>query len=194
MPDFQHREMEHPIREDGDGRGGESEPVEDYSDAVDTIEVLDPADIRISTKHPTVEIVVDRLRSDNILVTPRFPMGGDVRQLQVRSRLIESLLLKMPLPVFHMVANPYDNWTVVDGLWRLGALRDFVVDRTLRLRGLEYMVGLEGNFFDELTHSMRRRLLNAQLARHVIEPSTPRTVTDNIRRRILSLTALAEDR
>ena len=76
MPDFQHREMEHPIREDGDGRGGESEPVEDYSDAVDTIEVLDPADIRISTKHPTVEIVVDRLRSDNILVTPRFPMGG----------------------------------------------------------------------------------------------------------------------
>ena len=99
----------------------------------------------------------------------------------------------MPLPVFHMVADPYDNWTVVDGLWRLGALRDFVVDRTLRLRGLEYMVGLEGNFFDELTHSMRRRLLNAH-ARHVIEPSTPRTVTDNIRRRILSLTALAEDR
>jgi hypothetical protein len=58
------------------------------------------------------------------------------------SRLIESILIRFPLPAFYFDATNDDKWLVVDGLQRLSSIRKFVVEKNtsenLRLRGLEY--------------------------------------------------------
>ena len=52
-------------------------------------------------------------------------------------------MLKIPLPVFYVYADANESWSVVDGVQRMSTIYDFVKDQ-LELRGLEYMVGLNG--------------------------------------------------
>ena len=83
-----------------------------------------------------------------------------------------------------MAADPDDNWQVVDGLQRLSALRDFIVKKNLRLRGLEYLSRFDGRAYDELPRPMQRRISETQLSCHVIEPGTPPEVMFNVFKRI----------
>ena len=83
-----------------------------------------------------------------------------------------------------MAADPDDNWQVVDGLQRLSALRDFIVMKNLRLRGLEYLSRFDGRSYDELPRPMQRRISETQLSCHVIEPGTPPEVMFNVFKRI----------
>jgi uncharacterized protein with ParB-like and HNH nuclease domain len=63
-----------------------------------------------------------------------------------KSRLIESLLLRFPLPAFYFDIEEEDNWLVVDGLQRLSTLNHFIVDteNPFKLTGLEILKDLEG--------------------------------------------------
>jgi len=47
--------------------------------------------------------------------------------------LIESLLIRIPLPSFYMDATDEDKLLVVDGQQRLTALKRFMLDKTLRV-------------------------------------------------------------
>ncbi len=159
------------IQEEGAvaGEGVEMEQVE----SEDIVEPFDPATIRISTKEPTVNLVIERMRRKEIELQPDFQRSGDVWEIETRSRLVESLLLWIPLPGFYLAADEKENWKVVDGLQRLSTLRDFIILRTLRLQGLEYLSKFEKCGFDELPRPMQRRIMETQLSCHVIEPSTP---------------------
>ncbi|MXZ24985.1 MAG: DUF262 domain-containing protein [Caldilineaceae bacterium SB0665_bin_21] len=174
------------IREEGTiaGDGVEEEQLEDEADTAAIDDPFDPTTIRISTKQPTVDLVVDRMRHEEIDLQPDFQRGDNVWPIRTRSRLIESLLLKIPLPVFYMAADRNDNWKVVDGLQRLSTLRDFVLNKKLRLRGLEYLIQFDGNSFDDLPRPMQRRITETQLSCHVIEPGTPPEVMYNVFKRI----------
>ena len=173
-------------REEGTaaGEGVEKEQLEDVSDSAAIEDPFDPTRIRISTKQTTVDLVVERMRHEEIILQPDFQRSDNVWPPTTRSRLIESLLLRIPLPVFYMAADPDDNWKVVDGLQRLSALRDFILKKTLRLRKLEYLSQFDGHFFDDLPRPMQRRITETQLSCHVIEPGTPPEVMFNIFKRI----------
>ena len=158
--------------------------MEDEADTAAIDDPFDPTTIRISTKQPTVDLVVDRMRHEEIILQPDFQRGDNVWPIRTRSRLIESLLLRIPLPVFYMAADRNDNWKVVDGLQRLSTLRDFVLNKKLRLRGLEYLIQFDGNSFDDLPRPMQRRITETQLSCHVIEPGTPPEVMYNVFKRI----------
>ena len=173
-------------REEGavEGQGVEKEQLEDTSDTATIDKPFDPTKIRISTRQPTVDLVVERMRHGEIDLAPEFQRADNIWPMPTQSRLIESLLLRIPLPVFYMAADQDDNWQVVDGLQRLSALRAFVLDKTLRLRGLEYLNQFDTCCFDDLPRPMQRRITETQLPCHVIEPGTPDEVMFNIFKRI----------
>ena len=102
---------------------------------------------------------------------------------QRKSRLIESLLLRIPIPVFYVAANEDEKWAVVDGLQRISSIHDYVTG-VFPLKRLEYREEFNGQRYDLLPRAMQRRISETQLVVNVIEPGTPPEVMFNIFRRI----------
>ena len=165
-----------------DGQGVEAEDLE--GDSVQIDEPFDPTLIKIDTKPTLVYLVIQRISLNEIDLNPDFQRNSGIWDRRRQSRLIESLLLRIPLPVFYMAADANDSWQVVDGLQRLDALKGFVLDKTLHLRGLEYLHQFENQSYDQLPREMQRRIQETELSCHVIQPGTPPEVMFNVFKRI----------
>ena len=175
--------MEQP-KEEGieKGYGVEEEKLED--DALGIVKPFDPSKISISTKMPIVDLVIKRLKYDEIDLNPDFQRNAGIWPLTRQSRLIESLLLRIPIPVFYMAADKDNKWQVVDGLQRLYSIKSFVLDKTLKLHKMEYLSRFERFTYDDLPRNMQRRIDETQLAFHVIDAGTPPAVMFNVFKRV----------
>ena len=165
-----------------DGQGVEVEDIEGDSGRID--EPFDPTLIKIDTKPQLVDLIMRRISRNEIDLNPDFQRNPGVWDRRRQSRLIESLLLRIPLPVFYMAADADDNWQVVDGLQRLDALKGFVLDKSLHLRGLEYLHQFENQSYDQIPRTMQRRIDETELSCHVIQAGTPPEVMFNVFKRI----------
>lgn len=165
-----------------EGQGVEVEDIEGDTARID--EPFDPTLIKIDTKPQLVDLVMRRISRNEVDLNPDFQRNAGIWDLRRKSRLIESLLLRIPLPVFYMAADANDNWQVVDGLQRLDALKDFVLEKTLRLRGLEYLHQFENSSYNQLPRGMQRRIDETELSCHVIQAGTPPEVMFNVFKRI----------
>jgi hypothetical protein len=164
---------------------------EDQSAATPEIgEPFDPDLIEVQTRSMTIGLMISRLRHKAVDLDPEFQrrrgIWTDVRQ----SRLIESILLKIPLPTFYAAEDEDETWAIVDGIQRLTAIARFVDPSTtddpqLVLTGLEYLgAQFDGKIFGDLTPKMMRRLEETEIVVHVIRHGTPEVVKDNIFARI----------
>jgi len=170
-------------RRDVTSVGDEVVPEEDTS----TIEIkqpFDPKDIRITTQTPTVDLLAKRLRNNEIKLNPEFQRSPDIWTPKACSRLIESMLIRIPLPAFYFDGHDENTWIVIDGLQRLTTIKEFVVDKSLRLKQLEYLTYLEGLTFDELPRQFQRRIEETQVIAFVVEQGSPADVLFNIFRRL----------
>ena len=143
---------------------------------------FNPEKISIATKSPTIDLIVSRIKENEIDLEPDFQreqMWDSVR----KSRLIESLMLRIPIPAFYVAADDEDRWRVVDGIQRLSSIDGFIHNEYL-LRKLEYLHDFEGKRYDELPRAMQRRIRETELVVNVISPSTPSGVMFNIFLRI----------
>lgn len=85
---------------------------------------------------------------EQIKINPDFQRRDrwdDLRQ----SRLIESLIMNVPIPPVFLGEDEYGFYVVLDGRQRLTAIRDFL-NNTLILRGLEVWGDLNGLSFEDL--------------------------------------------
>ncbi len=146
-------------------------------------EPFDPELIKIRTIPILVGQLVDRIKYGEIELVPDFQRHARIWNPMRRSRLIESLLLKIPIPVFYVAADEDDNWSVVDGVQRMTTIYEYVTGG-LPLIGLQYLIKLDGCKHDALSRPLQRRISETQLIINVIEPGTPPEVMFNVFLRI----------
>lgn len=162
---------------------GEDEVSEQSLDT-DEADPFDPELISIDTKKLTMETVLRRLRQKTINLTPDF-QRNEVWTIDKKCQLIESLMLKIPLPMFYVSADEKGNYTVVDGLQRLSTIRDYIIEKKFELKQLEFWgEHLEGFSFDELPTHLENRILETEFTFTVINPGTPDVVKRNIFKRV----------
>ena len=162
-------------------RGIEEESEDPESGAVE--HPFDPAKIKVRTIPTLVGQLLSRMEHDEIDLAPDFQRKSGIWNAEKKSRLIESLLLRIPIPVFYVAADADEKWAVVDGVQRLSTIRDYVKGE-FPLTRLEYRSEFDGLRHGDLPRPMQRRIDETQFVVNVIEPGTPPEVTFNIFSRI----------
>lgn len=153
------------------------------------IEPFNPKDVDIISQTMVISNIIDQLKYEDILLEPDFQRHPDLWNPKQQSRLIESLIIKIPLPTFYFDSTNDDKLIVVDGLQRLYAIKRFMVldkadpDR-LALTDLEYLQEYEGKIFEELPPGIQRRIKAQTLTAYIIRPGTPDKVRTSIFTRI----------
>jgi len=188
-------EIKEELAEDGSKTGIESENQDE-----NILEPFDPESISIESKVIAMDTLIRRLEQKTIKLAPNF-QRSEVWDSTRRSRLIESLMLKIPLPMFYVAADEEGAWEVVDGLQRLSTIRNFILGekpeeekekdkKKLKLSDLEFLgKKFDGKTFVDIESDKSQvRLINtireSEMRFTVINPGTPEEVKRNIFKRI----------
>jgi hypothetical protein len=142
----------------------------------DLEEPFNPSLIDIQAVQTTLDTLIKRLSHDEIELQPDFQREQNIWNSTFQSRLIESLLIRFPLPAFYFDASDEDKWQVVDGLQRLFTIKSFVVDKKMKLKNLEFLSQFNNSTYDQLPRNMQRRIEEAQVTMYLIKPGTPSNV------------------
>ncbi|RKI41922.1 DUF262 domain-containing protein [bacterium D16-51] len=148
------------------------------------VKPFNPSRIDIVMRPITLDSIVKRIKNEEINMETAFQRKSGLWNEVQKSQLIESLLLKIPLPAFYFDESKEDSWLIIDGLQRLTALKEFIVDKTLKLKGLEFFSDLDGIGFDDLPRAFIRRIEETNLIAFNIREGTPENVKFNIFKRI----------
>ena len=138
---------------------------------------FDPNSIDVDIATVNLGLLIDQLKNDEIDLTPDFQRASDIWSPTKKSRLIESVLLGLPLPSFYFSEDRYSQkLSVIDGLQRLCAIKDFVIYKTLKLENLQFLHTFEGKGYDDLGRPEIRRINALKITMNTLRKTTPNEV------------------
>jgi hypothetical protein len=143
--------------------------------------------VDFDTREFTIEILVQKynknIESDtNELFVPDYQrdfVWDETRQ----SKLIESLILGLPIPIIFVAENGDGRLEIVDGSQRIRTLSAYL-NNDLELKDLEKLTLLNGLKFNELHISRQRKFNNTPIRMVVLSENTTDEVKNDIFERI----------
>ena len=131
-------------------------------------ETLDPDEIPIRERRVatqpydlTVHSLIDQINSDTVFLRPLSDrpsfQRGYVWTDTLASRLIESILLNVPIPPCYLSQNEEFELDVIDGQQRLYSIYRFMKNQFI-LRGLQVLTELNGLRYFEIEAKLQRQL------------------------------------
>ncbi len=147
---------------------------------------IDTLLIRNETR--TIHEVLRRIQQGNYIMNPDFQRDFIWKE-DKQSKLIESVLMRIPIPVFYLAEDQDGHMVVVDGLQRLSTFRDFVFgdanNKKLKLR-LPHREDLNKKGFSDLSPKLQNRIEDAQLILYIMDAKIPELARLDIFERVNS--------
>lgn len=127
--------------------------------------------LMIRTESRSVFEVCRRIDSGMYVMDPDFQRDF-VWDLQRQSKLVESAILRVPLPVFYLAETRAGKVVVVDGLQRLTTFHRYL-NNQFALRGLAFAHELNGKKFEDLPAILKNRMEDMPLTLYLIDSGVP---------------------
>lgn len=143
-------------------------------------------DIYVENKPFSIQQLIDLITAGDLELSPSFQRNF-VWDKTRQSRLIESILLGLPLPSIYLSQYQDGVLTVVDGLQRLHTIKRFLDDE-LTLSNLEYLTECNGKTYQQLNGTLSqlqlRRFKQTQIMCFVIDYRSPDELKFDLFRRL----------
>jgi len=150
----------------------ETEPIEEIvlDDEMDTEELEDLSGKRkIYTEQvdPEINSLYRRFKKGRLNVQPSFQRQFVWDKVKC-SRLIESALLDIPIPIIYLSEEQDGKENVIDGQQRLTAFFSFIDGKfpdnnDFKLTGLNVFVELNGKKFNQLSEELQEKIINYKI-------------------------------
>jgi hypothetical protein len=131
----------------------------------DNLKSIDTLFIRNETR--SVFEIVRRIKNKIILTSPEFQRELVWSETE-KSKLIESCLMRIPLPVIYMAENDDGDVIVVDGKQRLSTFFSFI-ENEFKITGLEKNKELNNKYFRDLKGNLQNRIEDTQLIIYTLD-------------------------
>ena len=156
----------------------EEREVDSQEESIDNLKgPFDPNNIDVDISTVNLGSMLEQLEYGEIDLQPEFQRASGVWTDVKKSRLIESVLLGLPLPSFYFSEDATSNkLIIIDGLQRLCSLKEFCIDKTLVLNNLQFLTNLNGVSYDELDRTQVRRLKSLKITINTLRKRTPTNV------------------
>ena len=155
-----------------------SEVEEEKQEEIEEIKTpFDPNKIDVDIATVNLGFLIEQLRDNEIDLTPDFQRAANVWKEPQKSRLIESILLGLPLPSFYFSEDAETGkLQIIDGLQRISALSDFILNKEnpLRLERLQFLdANYGGKCYDDLGQNDKRRINKLKITINTLRKATP---------------------
>lgn len=145
---------------------------------------FDADKIRVEQQMLSVKYLYELEESGLLDTNPNFQRKPVWKENKRKSLLIESLMLRIPIPAFYFYENKDSQFQVIDGQQRLLTIFEFLRGE-FKLTGLEYLGDTcDKKKFDQLDSKYQQRIFRTQLAVNVLDARSPHKVIYDIFRRI----------
>jgi len=152
-----------------------------------------PDSLFIRQETRSVSEVLNRVNRKRWILDPDFQRAF-VWKEDKQSKLIESCIMRIPLPVFYVAEGPDGEIIIVDGLQRITTFLNYV-DNKFKIRNTNFeedqKSSIEGKYFDELPVKLQERILDTQLIMYILDAKAPERARLDIFERVNSGVALS---
>ncbi|MDO5422159.1 MAG: DUF262 domain-containing protein [Eubacteriales bacterium] len=142
----------------------------------------DVKSIRIDQKMISVFQVEYWISSGRLNLKPEYQRYV-VWDFQRKCALVESLLLRIPIPAFYIEENKDGSKSVIDGMQRLTTIHEFL-NNEFPLQKMQYLKNCEGLYFRDLNIKFRSAIEDTQLAVNLLDERCPQMVKFDVFRRV----------
>lgn len=160
--------------DEGNGFDNSESDMEEVEESDALSSIMNIPSIRRQT--PSFALLYERLLYDEIEIQPDYQRKDRIWSDDKKSKLIESILMGLPLPIFYFGERKNDNWVVIDGLQRLTTVQDFMQNKfPLKLDASSSVIAANNQFFKDFNRNNIRAIREFEITAYVIDIEDPKS-------------------